>query len=187
MNTLLEFVPIIAFFAVFKWVGGAEAVYPATVAGISGAVLVTAVHWLRHRTVPGRMQLMLGMFIVMGGFTLAFHDPRFIQAKPTIVSWITAVAFLGSQFVGGKTLLERMFAGAVVVQPAIWKRFNLAWVAFFAALGGINLHVAGNYPMDVWVDFKVFGVMGLTLLFAIVQGFFLMRYDESPDSAANDP
>ena len=187
MNTLLEFLPIIAFFAAFKLIGGAEAIYPATAVGIGVAVLVTGVHWLRHRHVPGRQLMMLGVFIVMGGFTLAFHDPRFIQAKPTIVSLITAAVFLVSQFVGQKTLVERAFTGSVQVAPAVWRRLNLAWVAFFTGLAALNHYVAANFSMDIWVDFKLFGILGLTVVFALAQGYYLMRHDQTPPDAANDP
>ena len=186
MNTLLEFLPIIAFFAVFKLIGGTEAVYPATAAAIGVAILVTALHWFRHRQVPKKQLLLLVMFIVMGGLTLAFHDPKFIQAKPTLISWITAAAFLGSQFVGKKTLVERAMGETMQVAPEIWRRMNLVWVAFFVVLGALNLYVVANFSMETWVNFKVFGIMGLTLVFALAQGVYLMRFDQSADSAAND-
>ena len=180
MNTLLEFLPIIAFFAVFKLIGGTEAVYPATATAIGVAILVTALHWLRHRQVPKRQLLVLAMFIVMGGLTLAFHDPKFIQAKPTLISWITAAAFLGSQFIGQKTLVERAMGEAMKVAPEIWRRLNLIWVAFFVVLGALNLYVVANFSMETWVNFKLFGSTGLLVAFVIIQGIWLSRHMEHP-------
>ena len=181
MHSLLELLPIIAFFGVFKLTGGVEAVYPATAAAVGLSALLTLVTWIRTRKVPTRQWVMLGLFVVMGGLTLALHDPRFIQAKPTVVSWLTALAFLGSQFIGRKPLVERAFEGSLSVPSAIWRRLNLAWVAFFALLGAANLYVATTYPMETWVNFKVFGIFGMTLVFGVLQAFWLMRYDESND------
>ncbi|MSQ68149.1 MAG: septation protein A [Gammaproteobacteria bacterium] len=186
MNSLLEFLPIIAFFAVYKWVGGIEAVYPATATAIGAATLVAAVAWRRQGSLPRRQLVMLAAFLVMGGLTLAFHDARFIKAKPTIVEWLSAVLFLGSQFIGSKTLIQRAFGGSVTLEPHIWRRLNLAWVVFFTLLGGLNLYVARIYSTDIWVNFKLFGVLGLTLVFVVLQGFYLMRYDKSVDSTVND-
>lgn len=177
MHTLMELLPIIAFFAVFKLTGGPEAVYPATGAAVGLTLLLTGLTWWRQRRVPMRQWVMLGLFIVMGGLTLALHDPRFIQAKPTVVGWLTALVFLGSQFIGEKPLVERAFAGSLTAPRAVWRRLNLAWVAFFVLLGSLNLYVATHYSMETWVNFKVFGVLGLTFAFGVLQALWLMRYD----------
>mgnify|MGYP002629765031 CR=1 FL=1 len=186
MNSLLEFLPIIAFFAVYKWVGGLEAVYPATATAIGVAVVVAAIAWRRQGQLPRRQLVMLAVFIVMGGLTLALHDARFIKAKPTIVGWLTAAFFLGSQFIGSKTLVQRALGESVILDPPIWRRLNLAWVVFFTLLGGLNLYVAQTYSTDVWVNFKLFGVLGLTVFFVVLQGFYLMRYAKTADSTAKD-
>jgi intracellular septation protein len=75
---------------------------------------------------------------------------------------------------------------AMQVAPEIWRRMNLVWVAFFVVLGALNLYVVANFSMETWVNFKVFGIMGLTLVFALAQGVYLMRFDQSADPAAND-
>ena len=186
MHSLLEFLPIIAFFAVFKLIGGTEAIYPATAVAVGLSALLTLGTWLRTRKVPTRQWVMLGLLVVMGGLTLAFHDARFIQAKPTVVSWLTALVFLGSQFIGSKTLVERAFAGSISAPPTVWRRLNLAWVLFFLLLGTLNVYVAMSFDMATWVDFKVFGVFGLTLVFALLQAFWLMRYDASDTPKADD-
>ena len=141
MNTLLEFLPIIVFFAVYKYVGGIEAVYPATLAAIIAALLTTAWAWFRTRHIERRQLVMLGVLVVLGGLTLALQDARFIKLKPTIVSWLTAAIFLGSQFIGDKPLIERAMAGSMSAPPFAWRRLNLAWVCFFTLTGGLNLFV----------------------------------------------
>ena len=186
MHSLLEFLPIIAFFAVFKLIGGSEAIYPATAAAVGLSALLTLATWLRTRQVATRQWVMLGVLVLMGGLTLAFHDARFIQAKPTVVSWLTALVFLGSRFIGSKTLVERAFAGSINAPPAVWRRLNLAWVCFFLLLGALNVYVARSFEMDIWVDFKVFGVFGLTLVFAVLQAFWLMRYDAEANPDKDD-
>ena len=186
MHSLLEILPIIAFFAVFKLTGGPEAVYPATAAAVGLSALLTLGTWVKTRKVPTRQWVMLGLLVLMGGLTLAFHDPSFIQAKPTVVSWLTGLVFLGSQFIGKKTLVERAFAGSINAPAAVWRRLNVAWVAFFMVLGALNAYVAATFSMEIWVDFKVFGVFGLTLVFAVLQAFWLMRYDASDEPKADD-
>lgn len=184
MNALLEFLPLVVFFAVYKYVGGIEAVYPATLAAIVATLLATAWSWWRYREVARRQLVTLGVIIVLGGLTLALRDERYIKLKPTIVSWLSAAIFLGSQFVGDKPLIQRAFAGAIRAPAHAWRRLNGAWVAFFAALGALNLYVAAHFSTDAWVDFKLFGIVGLTLAFSVLQAFYLMRYD---DPAADTP
>jgi len=186
MNTLLEFLPIVVFFAVYKYVGGAEAVYPATLAAIVTALLTLAFAWLRHRRVERRQLVMLAVLVVLGGLTLALRDPRFIKLKPTIVSWLTAAIFLGSRFIGEKTLIERAMGGSLKAPPFAWRRLNYAWVGFFTLMGALNLWVAHHFSTDLWVDFKVFGVLGLTLVFSVLQAFYLMRYDDSATDSSRD-
>ncbi len=187
MNALLEFLPIVVFFAVYKYVGGLEAVYPATLAAIVAALLTTGGAWLRHRRIERRQFVMLGALVVLGGLTLALRDERYIKLKPTIVSWITGAIFLASQFVGDKPLIQRAFAGGVSAPSFAWRRLNTAWACFLALVGALNLYIAGHYPTDFWVDFKVFGVIGLTLVFSVLQAFYLMRYDAAATDSSRDP
>ena len=186
MNTLFEFLPVVVFFVVYKVVGGVEAVYPATLAAIVTALLTLGIAWLRHRRVERRQLLMLAVLVVLGGLTLALHDPSFIKLKPTIVSWLTAVIFLGSQFIGEKTLIERALGGSLRAPAFAWTRLNLAWVSFFAVMGALNLYVAHAFSTEQWVNFKVFGVLGLTLVFSVLQAFYLMRYDDQATDSSRD-
>ena len=177
MKLLGNLLPIIAFFIVFKLVGGTSGIYAATATAIAVALASTAYSWLRFRRVERQQLAMLAILLIMGGLTLALHDERFIKWKPTVVSWVMAGAFLVSQGVGQKTLVERMFGSNIVAPVSVWRILNLAWAAFFVGLGGLNLYFAFHWPTDVWVNFKVFGTMGLSLVFAVLQALYLMRFD----------
>lgn len=166
MQSLIDFVPVIIFFVVYRLYG----IYPATGAIIVAMAVQIAYQWIRHRKVSKMLLFSGAVVAVLGGITLALQDPTFIKWKPTIVSWVTAVAFLGSQFIGGKTLTERMFAQALEGEGTLpWHWFNLLWVVSFAALGALNLYVAYGFAEATWVNFKVFGVMGWMVLTIALQ------------------
>jgi intracellular septation protein len=186
MKMLIDFLPIVAFFVVFKVVPPPEGVFYATGAAIASAAALVAFTWLKHRQVSRQQLIMLGVLVVLGGATLAFHDERFIKWKPTVVSWLMGAGFLGTQFFGGKTLVERMLGESLSAPHAVWRRLNLAWVVFFAAMGALNLYVAFNFPTATWVNFKLFGTLGLTLAFAFAQAFYLTRYDVTPTNDSGD-
>ena len=186
MNTLLEFLPVVVFFVVYRFVGGIDAVYPATLAAIVTATLTLGWQWRRQRRVEKRALVMLAVLVVLGGLTLALRDPRFIKLKPTLVSWLTALIFLGSRFIGERTLIERAMGGSLKAPAFAWRRLNYAWVGFFTLIGALNLYVANAFPTDVWVDFKLFGILGLTLAFSVLQAFWLMRYDEPSTDLPRD-
>jgi intracellular septation protein len=122
------------------------------------------------------------LVLVFGGLTLLVHDATFIKWKPTIVNWLFAVAFLVSQFMKGPSIIQRMLGENVTLESADWKRLNLMWVAFFAVSGVLNLWVAYNFDEATWVNFKLFGLMGLTLVFALLQGVWIARKAEPTDA-----
>ena len=122
-----------------------------------------------------------GKDVVLGGATLLLHDKRFIMWKPTAVNWVFGLTFLGSQFIGEKNLVRRMMEHAISLPSAIWIRLNLSWALFFFALGLANLYVAFNFAEDIWVKFKLFGMMGLTLIFVVGQSIYLARHAQEPE------
>ena len=124
----------------------------------------------------------LGILVLFGGLTLVLHDPVFIKWKPTVVNWLFALIFLGSRFIGQRTLVERMMSHAISVPTAVWLKLNWAWTLFFIAIGLVNLYVAYRYSEAVWVNFKLFGMLGLTLVFVFAQAFYLSRFMETGDS-----
>ena len=178
MQFLVDLLPVIAFFVAYKLAG----IYVATAVLIVGVLAQTAVSWLRHRKVSGMLLTSAVLVLVFGGLTLLVHDATFIKWKPTIVNWLFAAAFLVSQFLRGPSIIQRMLGENVTLEADDWKRLNLMWVAFFAVSGVLNLWVAYNFDEATWVNFKLFGLMGLTLIFALLQGVWIARKAEHSDA-----
>jgi intracellular septation protein len=169
MQVLFDILPVIVFFVVYRFSG----IYAATAAIMATMALQIAYQWFRHGKV-NQMFLASGIVVgILGAITLALRNPLFIQWKPTIASWLFAAAFLGSRFIGGETLVERIMGQAVQLERAFWRQLNWIWVVTFAALGAVNLYVVYHFPETIWVDFKLFGITGLTLLVAVGQALWI--------------
>jgi len=177
MKFLFDFFPIALFFITFKFYDNPqEGVYAATAVAIIATILQVFLFWLKHKRVEKMHIVTLVLITVLGGATLILKDPVFIKWKPTAVNWMFAIAFFGSQFIGENPFVKRMMAHAVELPEAVWGRLNLAWVVFFTAMGFANLYVAFNYDLTTWVDFKTYGMLGLTILFVILQAVFLAKH-----------
>lgn len=174
MQLLFDFLPIVLFFVAYKL----EGIYVATGVLIVAVLAQTLVSWIRHRKVSAMLLTSAVLVLVFGGLTLLVHDAVFIKWKPTIVNWLFAAAFLASQFMKGPTIVQRLMGEKMTLEPALWTRLNLMWVAFFVVVGALNLYVAFNFSESTWVNFKLFGLMGLTLAFALAQGVWLARKSE---------
>ena len=220
MKLLLDFFPILLFFIGYKLAG----IYVATAVAIGAAILQVSWVWWRHRQVEKMHLATLALLMIFGGMTLALHDPIFVMWKPSLVNWLFAIVFLGSHFVGDKTIIERMMSQAVALPAAIWPRLNLLWAVFFLLSGAANLYVVYDYSgfhaaqqgllataglaevdlarcaeqftggllaqcqdaqarEETWVNFKLFGMMGMTLAFVIAQGLYLARHMHQPEEA----
>jgi intracellular septation protein len=153
-------------------------IYVATGVLIVGVLLQTLVSWIRHRKVSGMLLTSAILVLIFGGLTLLIHDPLFIKWKPTIVNWLFAAAFLVSQFLSGPSIVQRMLGENVTLDESSWTKLNLMWVAFFVLAGALNIFVAYRFDEATWVNFKLFGLMGLTLLFALAQGVWIARKAE---------
>ncbi|MAR01007.1 MAG: septation protein A [Oceanospirillaceae bacterium] len=195
MKLLLDYLPIAVFFVVFKW---AEELIHALQPWLSDenfqllldtnhlviatAVLIpaTILQMLTVRFMYGKVETMhkitLVIVVLMGGLTVFLNNPAFVMWKPTIVNWLFALGFIGYRMFTGRPLLERMLSAELKLPEAVWTRLSLAWVFFFVVCGILNLIVAYNFSEDVWVDFKFFGMLGLTVVFIIAQGLYLSRF-----------
>ena len=181
MQLLFDLLPVLAFFIAYKVAG----IYVATGVLIVGVLAQTLYSWIRHKKVSPMLLTSAVLVLVFGGLTLLIHDATFIKWKPTIVSWLFAGAFLASQFMKGPTLVERMMGEQVTLNsPALWNRLNLMWVVFFIFEGALNIYVARNYSESTWVSFKLFGLMGITLVFALLQGVWLSRQMDTIERTA---
>ena len=174
MQLLFDFLPVIAFFVAYKIAG----IYAATLVLIVAVLLQSAVQWIRKRKLNTMHLISAALVLVFGGLTLAIHDKSFIMWKPTIVNWLFAAGFLASQYpvFGGKPLVQRLMGSAdagIELPEASWRHLNLMWVAYFIVLGVANLYVFRNFDEGTWVNFKLFGMLGLTLVFVILQGMWV--------------
>jgi intracellular septation protein len=171
MQLLLDFLPIIAFFVTYKVTG--NNIFAATGVIIVAVLVQTVIQWVRHRKVSPVALISAAMVLVFGGLTLLVHDKTFIQWKVTAVYWLFGAAFLASHFFGEKPMVERLMGEHLTLERGHWRRLSWAWIVFFALLGATNLYVAYNYSEAAWVNFKLFGTLGLMLLFMVAQGFWI--------------
>lgn len=180
MKLLLDFLPVIIFFAVYKFSGD---IILATAVLIPATLAQMAYTWFTTHKIEKMQLVTLGLVILLGGATVALDNKAFIQWKPTIVNLLFGVAFLGSQFIGKKTIVERLMGQAVELPAFVWRRLNLAWVAFFVLMAALNLIVVYTLSEDAWVNFKLFGMLGCTLVFILAQGIYISRHaPEQTDS-----
>ena len=213
MKQLFDFFPILLFFIVYKFFldlpdelilsinnlfpfmnmepgESKHAIYLATLTAILATLVQVAITIVLTKRVEKMHIITLVLLLVFGGATLYFKDPLFIKWKPTAINWLFAGVFFGSQFIGNKPLVQRMMGHALEIDDAnVWKKLNLAWIGFFIFSGIANLVVAFNFSEDIWVDFKLFGLMGFTLIFVIGQSFYLARYlphDENNTDTSNN-
>ncbi len=171
MKFLFDYFPIFCFFIAFKLWG----IYVATAVAMATSFLQLLLYWLRHRRFE-KLHVITFIFIfILGGFTLIFHKPIFIQWKPTIVYWIFTLVLLGSHWIGKKPLLHRMLNEKITLSMKVWSRLNFSWALFFLFLGFLNLYVVYHFDTNTWVNFKLFGTLALTLVFIFAQAFYIMK------------
>lgn len=182
MKLLFDFLPVILFFVAYKLYG----IYTATAVIIVATSVQMALFWLKHRRFESLHITTFALVLLLGGATLLLQDETFIKWKPTVVNWLFALLFLGSQFIGEKPLIARMLSGNVTLPATVWLRLNTGWVVFFVVLGVLNLLVAYNFDTDTWVNFKLFGMMGLTLAFIVAQGFYLAPYVKAGNNSGSE-
>ena len=201
MKLLFDLFPVILFFAVFKF-AGAQPEAAQAFAGqylsfivVDGEIsaqqapilLATAVAilatlaqvlWLliRRRHVDTMLWVSLVIIMVFGGATIYFHDELFIKWKPTVLYWCFALTLLGAQLILRKNLIRSLMGQQMTLPDPVWNKLNLAWGAFFAAMGALNLYVAFNFPLELWVNFKMFGFLGLMIVFVVLQSIYLSRH-----------
>jgi intracellular septation protein len=141
---------------------------------------IAQIMWVafRHGKVDKMLWVSLVLVVVFGGMTLAFQDESFIKWKPTILYWVFAGSMGFAALVMKKNAIKTMLGEQLTLPESVWTKVNLSWMAFFVIMGFLNLIIAFNFPTDVWVNFKLFGGMGLMLVFVLGQGFMLSKYVE---------
>ncbi len=174
MKFLFDLFPIILFFVAYKFAG----IFAATAVAIAATVGQIGWMWFRHRKVDTMLWVSLAIVTVFGGATLFFQNPTFIKWKPTVLYWFFAGALLFSAVVLKKNLIRKMLEAQMKLPEPIWGTLNLVWAGFFGLMGVLNLFIAYNFSEDTWVNFKLFGGMGLMIVFVLAQGMLLSRYIE---------
>ncbi|MDT9001514.1 septation protein A [Paucibacter sp. APW11] len=201
MKLLLDFLPLILFFATFKYAEGAKdwaaafatehfgfmvsggkvgpeeaPVLLATLVVMVATLTQAAVLKLRGKKIDLMLWISLALVVVLGGATIWFHNETFIKWKPSGLYWGMALTFLISDKLLKKNLLKSMLGADMQLPEAVWSRLSMAWVLFFGAMGFLNLYVAYNFTTSTWANFKVFGTTGLVLLFTLAQGLYMSRH-----------
>ena len=186
MKFLYDFFPVVLFFVAYKTYD----IFIATGVIIIASLIQVGFSWMKHRKIEKMHIVTLVLVLVLGGATILLHDENFIKWKPTVVNWLFAAVFLGSHFIGKRTIIQRMLDSNISLPSPIWPRLNMLWTGFFIIMGVANLYVAFYFApeltaqerTDLWVDFKLFGMMGLTFVFVILQAIYLARYIQESDS-----
>ena len=212
MKILLDFLPILLFFGTFKYAesqkewaarfasehfgflvsGGVVGTGEAPVLLATLVVMVATMAQIlfllaRGKKIDMMLWISLALVVVLGGATVWFHSETFIKWKPSVLYWAMGLSFWISQTFFRKNLLQAMMGAQLELPSGVWQRLNFAWIAFFALMGLLNLYVAYNFDTATWVNFKLFGGMGLMLVFTFAQGIYLTRHIKSDDADEKPP
>jgi len=183
MKQLLEFIPLVIFFIVYKTVD----IYAATGALMVAMTLTFIYSYFKNGKKAEKMQIVtLAMILIFGTLTLVLHDDVFIKWKVTLVYALFSIGLLVTQFIFKKPAIKQMLGKELELPEHVWSNLNLAWAIFFAVLGAVNVYVAFNMSQEVWVNFKVFGLLAVTLLFTVLSGVYLYKYLPKDNAAADE-
>lgn len=181
MKFLFDMLPVIVFFIGYSSgqslpaLGLAKPIELATALAILVSVLQIVWLLIRGKKVEALQWISLGLIVVLGGATIILHNPTFIFWKPSALYWCMGSGLLIARYMSGKQPLKAIMGKEMELPGAVWDKLNWAWAVFFLLMGIVNLLVAYNFPEAVWVKFKLFGTLGFTLVFAVVQALWLAR------------
>ena len=184
MQFILEYAPIILFFAAYKL----KDIYFATGVAIAASVLAIAYAWFSTRKVSTMQWLSLGIIVIFGGATLLLHDETFIKWKPSALYGAFGLTLLFGKLVLGRDWIRVLFQQAQIQAPdAVWGRITWAWIVFFAFMTALNGYVATQYSLDAWVNFKVWWAMGIFFAFTVANVVVLAKYMKEGDPVDDAP
>lgn len=183
MKIFFDLLPVILFFVAYKMYD----IYVATGVIIVACVIQLAAAKLITKRIEKMYIWTCLAVVLLGGLTLALRDPVFIKWKPSVVNWGLGLVFFGSHFIGKKPLVERMLGKALEMPGEKWTRLNLAWVLFFILCGVLNIVVAYSWSESAWVNFKLFGLTGLSFVFIIGQMAILRAHIREPEQTEDEP
>jgi len=183
MQLLLDYIPIVIFFAAYF----IRDIYFATAVLMVVMPVIVLLQWIISRKINRIYLASTALVLLLGGATLLYRNPTFLYWKPTVLNWAIAAVFLGSRWLGDKTVVERMMGRAAELTRGQWQRLNFMWVAFFFIVGGVNIFVAYTFSEKFWVTFKLVGMLGLTIVFIAIQSIWLTLAMKRNAPAQNDP
>jgi intracellular septation protein len=172
MKQLLDFLPLVVFFVFYKLYD----IYYASGALIVATALALIFTWIKYRKVEKMTQITFAMVVIFGTLTLVFHNDEFIKWKVTVIYVLFSGALLVSQLILKKPLIQRMLGKELTLPDHVWNKLNISWAIFFLLCGLANIYVAFWLPQEVWVNFKVFGLTVLTLVFTLLSGVYIYRH-----------
>jgi len=182
MQLFIDYIPIVIFIAAYFY----KDIFYATGVLMIVMPIGLLVQWLTTRKINKIYAASTVLILVLGAATIIFRNATFLYWKPTVLNWAAAIAFLGSQWIGEKTIVQRMLGGAVELAAEQWIRLNHIWVVFFIFVGGVNLYVAYNFNEAFWVKFKLFGMLGITLVFVVIQSIWLAYAAKKNETPAQE-
>ncbi len=179
MKQLIDFIPLIIFFALYKMYD----IYVATGALIAATAVQVVLTYVLYKKVEKMQLITFIMVALFGGMTIFLHDDNFIKWKVTIVYAVFAIGLAVSHAIG-KSAIKGMLGKEITLPDSVWTKITWAWVGFFSFCAGLNVYVAFELPLDVWVNFKVFGLLAATFGFTLLTGIYI--YKQLPkDTSAN--
>ncbi len=179
MKQLIDFLPLLVFFAVYKFYG----IFAATGAIVVATAVQLGLMYALYRKVEKMHLVTFGLLLVFGGATVLFHDDTFIKWKVTLVYGLFTAVILISQWMG-KPVIKSMLGKEITLPERIWSTLSYAWAVFFLFCSGLNLYIAFNLPQETWVNFKVFGLMGMTLAFLVATIAYLYKHLPKEDQSS---
>lgn len=171
MKQLLDFIPLIIFFVLYKMFD----IYTATGALIAATAVQILVTYFLYKKVENMQLVTFVMVAVFGGMTIFLHDDNFIKWKVTIIYAVFALGLVITQCIG-KPVIKGMLGKEISLSDATWSKINWAWALFFSGCALLNIYIAFSMSLDVWVNFKVFGLLGATLLFTLLTGMYIYKH-----------
>jgi|TARA_B110000459_G_scaffold201014_1_gene250718 intracellular septation protein len=180
MHLLFEFLPIILFFVAYK----VADIFIATAAAMAATIVQILYLWFKNKKIEKGPVITLVAILVLGGATLFFHDELFIKWKPTVVYWLLSAFIVVNKLMSNAQTTKKLLGEKMTLQNHVWTMIDNITVYFFLFLGALNLYIAYSYDTAVWVNFKLFGTLLLTVLFCVSVSYYIAKNAETIEASS---